>query len=115
MESLDPGAKSSFHHYHTLEEEHLLVLEGTATLYMDSGEHALEAGDHVFFPAGSKDAHHIKNTSNEDFKFFVFGERIEQDVVFYPRHGKKLIKSPELQTVDMDEEDLRNTDLNRAD
>jgi len=31
IEELQPGASSSVHHYHTLEEEHVLVLEGAAT------------------------------------------------------------------------------------
>lgn len=102
VESLEPGAKSSHHHYHSLEEEHLLVLEGRATLHMDSGDRPLKGGDHVFFPAGSDDAHHIENTSDEPFKFFVFGERREDDVVYYPRDGKKLLKGAEKKLVDID-------------
>ena len=103
VESLDPGATSSVHHYHTKEEEHLLVLEGAATLHMDSGDHELKAGDHVFFPAGSDDAHHIENTSNTPFKFFVFGERHADDVVYYPRDGTKLLKDGEVRLVKIED------------
>ena len=103
VESLDPGTTSSVHHYHTKEEEHLLVLEGTATLHMDSGDHMLSPGDHAFFPAGSEDAHHIENTSDEPFKFFVFGERRKDDVVYYPRDGTKLLKDGEVRLVKIEE------------
>ena len=102
VESLEPGSKSSHHHYHTKEEEHLLVLSGQATLHMDSGDYSLSAGDHVFFPAGSTDAHHIENTSTEAFKYLVFGERRSDDVVVYPKAGKKLLKDGEIRLVDLE-------------
>ncbi|MEM7018319.1 MAG: cupin domain-containing protein [Pseudomonadota bacterium] len=93
IEEMQPGDNSSEHHFHTLEEEHVLVLEGSATLIMDSGQYPLKAGDHVCFPGGKEDAHHIKNTSDAPFKFLVFGERNMQDVVVYPEHQVMMVKA----------------------
>jgi uncharacterized cupin superfamily protein len=93
IEEIPPGAKSSRHHYHSLEEEHVLVLAGSATLHLGSDEHELKTGDHVCFPAGEAEPHHIENRSNKDFKFLVFGERKEGDVVFYPQQRVMLVKA----------------------
>lgn len=93
VEEMQPGETSSVHHFHTLEEEHVLVLEGSATLILGADRHALKAGDHVWFEAGKEEAHHIENTSSQPFKFLVFGERNPQDVVVYPEQQVMLIKS----------------------
>lgn len=93
IEEIRPGGTSSVHHFHTLEEEHVLVLEGSATLTLGSERHALKAGDHVWFAAGKEEAHHIENTTIEPFKFLVFGERNPQDVVIYPEEQVMMIKA----------------------
>ena len=93
IEELAPGGTSSEHHFHTTEEEHVIVLEGTATLVLGTEHHKLDAGDHTWFLAGEDTAHHIKNTSDKPFKFLVFGERNSQDVVVYPRHQVMMVKS----------------------
>ena len=93
VEELSPGGTSSFHHFHTAEEEHVLVLDGAATLMLgDDRKISLATGDHVWFAAGKEQADHIENTSNEPFRFLVFGERNSQDVVVYPEQGVMLIK-----------------------
>ena len=48
---LDPGEGSSPYHYE-YEEEWLLVVEGTVVVRAPDGEHTLERGDVVCFPAG---------------------------------------------------------------
>ena len=95
IEVLPPGSTSSYHHYHTAEEEHVLVLEGTATLHLGEDQITLSAGDHVCFPAGRAVAHHIANDSDGSFRFLVFGERKKDDVVFYPEGQVVLVKSSE--------------------
>lgn len=93
LEELPPGANSSEHHYHTAEEEHVIVLEGEGTLFFGSAEHAVMAGDHFWFRAGEEIAHHVKNTSDSPLKFLVFGERTTNDVVVYPEHQVMMLKS----------------------
>ena len=93
LEEIPPGGTSSYHHYHTAEEEHVLVLDGTATLHLGDAAIELCSGDHVWFPAGEEIPHHIENTSSSVFKFLVFGERKKDDVVFYPNGPIMLVKS----------------------
>lgn len=95
IEEMPPGGTSSVHHYHTLEEEHVIVLEGNATLFLGSDRHALGKGDHIWFAAGKEEAHHIENTSAEVFKFLVFGERNQHDVVIYPEQKVMMVKALE--------------------
>lgn len=93
VEALPPGSNSSYHHYHTAEEEHVLVLEGQGTLHLGDESIALTKGDHVWFKAGEELAHHIENTSTETLTYLVFGERKQDDVVIYPDSSLALVKS----------------------
>ena len=93
IEELPKGGTSSHHHYHTAEEEHVIVLDGSATLHLGEENIELTKGDHICFPAGEAVAHHIENTSDLPFKFLVFGERKQDDVVFYPNGSALLVKS----------------------
>ncbi len=93
IEELPPGATSSYPHYHTAEEEHVLVLAGNATLHLDGRTEQLQPGDHVWFAAGEEVAHYLENTSQQPLKFLVFGERKADDVVFYPQGQVVLVKS----------------------
>jgi uncharacterized cupin superfamily protein len=95
VEELAPNGTSSHHHYHTAEEEHVLVLDGQATLHLGEETHPLVAGDHLCFAAGVPVPHHIENTSNAPLRFLVFGERRDDDVVFYPAGSVLLVKSNE--------------------
>jgi uncharacterized cupin superfamily protein len=93
IEDLAPGASSSVHHFHSLEEEHVLVLRGTATLIVGSEEIVVREGDHFWFPAGRPEGHHLVNRGTDRFRFLVVGERAKGDVVFYPEHEVMLVKA----------------------
>ena len=93
IEKLEPGDESSIHHYHTLEEEHVIVLEGVGTLVLGTDEHPLGKGDHVWFRAGDEVGHHLVNRSTEAFTFLVIGERRRGDVCVYPDDGVALVKA----------------------
>ena len=93
LEETPPGGTSSIHHYHTLEEEHVIVVEGEATLILGSEEHPVTKGDHCWFPAGKEEAHHFENRTTENFKFLVIGERNNGDVVVYPEKQVLMVKA----------------------
>ena len=93
LEELATGDTSSTHHFHTLEEEHVIVLEGEATLVLGVEEHLVRRGDHFWFKAGEEAGHHIVNRSEHPFKYLVIGERKEGDVVFYPEKGVVMVKA----------------------
>ena len=54
LEVLAPGETSSERHYHTAEEEHLIMLEVSSTLIFGPEQHTLNSGDHVRFKAGDE-------------------------------------------------------------
>lgn len=95
LEEIRPGGSSSIHHYHTLEEEHVIVLAGDATLVLGNEEHPVEKGDHFWFRAAREEPHHIENKSDKPFKFLVFGERKSGDVVVYPEKQVMMVKALE--------------------
>ena len=74
-------------HYHTREEEHLYVLEGTGTLHLGGETYPLVTRSYVTFPAGQKIPHYVSNESNEPLKYIMVGERLEDDEVVYPAHA----------------------------
>jgi uncharacterized cupin superfamily protein len=76
---LPPGAWSSQRHWHLLEDELVMVLEGELVLVTDAGEETLRAGDCAGFKAGVKDGHHLQNRSAADAIFLVVGTHNEQE------------------------------------
>ena len=102
VEELAPGEASSVHHWHTAEEEHLLVLAGVGTLLTGTGDDLavteVVAGDHVCFRAGVQVPHHLENRSDAALRYLVFGERNPHDVVVYPEHQVMLTKGWDMRT-----------------
>jgi uncharacterized cupin superfamily protein len=93
VEVLPPGGTSSIHHFHSEEEEHVLILAGSATLHLGEEEHGMVEGDHVWFEAGVEQAHHLENQSDSECRILVFGERKSGDVVVYPNDGVMMVKA----------------------
>ena len=63
---LPPGVWSSQRHWHSHEDEFIMVLEGELALVTDAGEEVLRAGDCAAFKAGIADGHHLINRSGSD-------------------------------------------------
>lgn len=82
--TLAPGVWSSQRHYHSREDEFVLVLEGEVVLITETGEETLRAGDCAGFPAGVPDGHHFINRSSHDAVLLEIGTRNEGDGVVYP-------------------------------
>ena len=61
-----PGVWSSQRHWHTHEDEFVMVVEGELALVTDSGEEVLRVGDCAAFKAGDTDGHHLINRSEKD-------------------------------------------------
>ena len=74
---LVPGVMSSQRHWHSHEDEFVLVLEGKLALVTDSGEQILGPGMVAGFPAGSGDGHHLINRSGQDAVYLEVGSREE--------------------------------------
>jgi uncharacterized cupin superfamily protein len=88
IEEIPPGRQNYPMHYHMLEEEHLLVLKGTATLRLGSQTYELTPGSYVVFPAGQQVGHAVVNTTDAPFRYLIIGERDDREVVVYPDSGR---------------------------
>jgi len=69
MVILPPG-KSVPYHYHKNRESLLLVLNGEAVELYEDKEHAIQAGDVIFIPAGAK--HAVINRTDKEIRFLEF-------------------------------------------
>jgi uncharacterized cupin superfamily protein len=84
---LEPGRSSSPYHYE-YEEEWLLVVDGTLVLRAPDGEHTLERGDLVRFPAGPDGAHKVMNRSGAPARTLMFSSSRVPAVSVYPDSDK---------------------------
>jgi uncharacterized cupin superfamily protein len=71
--TLPPGTWSSQRHWHSHEDEFVVVLEGEVVLVTDTGEEILRAGDCAAFKAGDPDGHHLINRSDRDVVLLEVG------------------------------------------
>jgi uncharacterized cupin superfamily protein len=90
-EELPPGKQSVPFHYHLLEEEHIIVLEGEAMLRLGEDHYRIKAGDYVGFPAGQRAGHCLINESDKPFRFIMIGDRQPNEVCVYPDSNKVLV------------------------
>jgi uncharacterized cupin superfamily protein len=81
---LQPGAASSQRHWHSREDEFVMVVSGELTLVTDEGETLMRAGDCAAFPAGRPNGHHLVNRGWGTALFLAVGSRIHEDKATYP-------------------------------
>ena len=94
IESPAPGKRLCPRHYHMLEEEHALVLEGELTVLLDNDErHVMHPGDYVCFPAGLKNGHSLMNTGTGPASYLMIGEHNPNDVCVYPDSKKVMVRA----------------------
>ncbi|WP_395674657.1 cupin domain-containing protein [Inquilinus sp.] len=91
IESPAPGKRLCPTHYHMLEEEHALVLEGQVTLILGDERHELTAGDYVCFPAGRKVGHSFVNSGPGPCRTLMIGEHNPNEVCVYPDSNKMAV------------------------
>ena len=72
---LPPGAWSSQRHWHSTEDELVVMLEGEVVLVTDAGEETLTAGDCAGFKAGVTDGHCFQNRSEGEAVLLEVGSR----------------------------------------
>ncbi len=112
LETLPPGAVSSDRHWHSAEDEFLLLLSGEVTVIDTFGAHPLRPGDAVCWPHGEANAHRLENHSDQPCRYVILGSRVEGDICHYPDLGRRLINTPETWSVVADDGTvLRGGDL----
>lgn len=82
--TLPPGCQSALRHWHTLQDEFVMVLTGELVLLTDAGERTLHPGDCAAFPAGRPDGHALVNRSAGEATYLEIGDRTADDEVDYP-------------------------------
>ncbi|MEM1276037.1 MAG: GNAT family N-acetyltransferase [Pseudomonadota bacterium] len=82
---VDPGTSSTVRHFHSHEDEFVLVLEGELTLTLDDRDVLLMPGDCAGFPAGEGPAHVMRNLSGRLAVYLEIGSRwSDRDICRYP-------------------------------
>jgi uncharacterized cupin superfamily protein len=88
IEAPAPGRRLAPRHYHMLEEEHALILEGRVSLLLGDERYDMTAGDYVCFPAGQPVGHSFMNSGTGPCSYLMIGERNPNDVCVYPDSNK---------------------------
>jgi uncharacterized cupin superfamily protein len=76
LSRLPPGTWSSQRHWHSHEDEFVMVVEGELILITDAGEQRLGPGDCAAFKAGDPDGHHLVNRSGKDALVLEIGNSV---------------------------------------
>jgi uncharacterized cupin superfamily protein len=92
IEVLQPGSRSSIKHWHSAEDEMVVVLEGEITLVEGDAETLLRAGDAATFKAGTPLGHCLENRSATPTRCLVVGTRAALDRITYPDHDRVCIR-----------------------
>jgi uncharacterized cupin superfamily protein len=82
--TLPPGCASTIRHWHTLQDEFVMVLSGEVVLITDAGEQVLRPGECAAFPAGRPDGHGLVNRADSPATYLEIGDRTAGDEVDYP-------------------------------
>ena len=90
--SIAPGDKSTEFHTHRYEEEAIYVLSGHGTEILCDTKQRVGPGDFIGFPTAGV-SHETVNDGAEPLVCLVIGQRLAQDVVDYPRQGKRLYRN----------------------
>lgn len=102
---LPPGKDSTEYHFHHNGDECIYLLSGVVELQLGDETCQLSAGDFVGHPAGG-DPHILRNRTGTSAIYLVIGQRLEDDIVDYPKRKKRLYISQESsELVDLNEGD----------
>ena len=87
---LPPGETAFPYHWHSGNEELLIVVAGEPSLRTEDGWRQLQEGEVVSFPRGGRGAHQVTNRSSQPARILVVSEMNAPDVVAQPDSGKLL-------------------------
>lgn len=88
IDVLAPGHRSCPYHFHHVQEEMFVVLEGEGAMRVAGEMLPLVKGDVVFIPPGPEYPHQMINTSDAPLKYLSISTRESPEIVEYPDSGK---------------------------
>lgn len=86
-----PGKASVPYHYHLVNEELAVVLEGAPSVRLEGAEIRLGPGDVVAMPPGESSAHQFLNRADRPARMILFSTMASRDWVGYPDSGKEMV------------------------
>jgi len=89
---LAPHAVSSMRHSHAKQDEFIYIVSGEPTLHTDRGRMRLSPGMCAGFRAGTGDAHHLHNETDEEVLYLEVGDRAPGEQVTYPDDDLRLVE-----------------------
>lgn len=90
--TVPPGHYSTEYHFHHYEEECIYILSGSGIATIGDERQRIAQGDFLGFPVNGT-PHDMYNDGEEDLVCLVAGQRLEQDIVDYPRRRKRLYRN----------------------
>ncbi|MGZ4481561.1 MAG: cupin domain-containing protein [Gaiellales bacterium] len=84
---LEPGVLSAPPHFHSADQELLVVLQGEGVLQLGDEEHQVRPGHVVARPAGTRVAHAFRAGAS-GMALLAYGTRDPNDACFFPRSNK---------------------------
>jgi len=87
--ALQPGARSSPRHCHSVEEELFVVLDGDGVLLLGDDQHSVRAGSVVARPPATEVAHAFE-AGGSGMTLLAYGTREPSDMCWYPDSSKIL-------------------------
>ena len=90
IDIVPPGKRSCPYHFHYVEEEMFIVLEGSGTLRVAGEMLPICEGDIMFIPPGPEYPHQILNTSDKVLKYLSFSINADMEICEYPDSNKYL-------------------------
>ena len=88
LTEIPPGKRAFPYHYHYVNEEMFLILEGTGELRWPGGTHPLKPMDVICCPPGPDSAHQIHNTGTTPLRYLALSTVEDPEVVEYPDSEK---------------------------
>ena len=88
VDIVPPGKRSCPYHFHYVEEEMFIVLEGSGTLRVAGEMLPITTGDSIFIPAGPEYPHQILNTSDAPLKYLSVSTQAKVEICEYPDSAK---------------------------
>jgi uncharacterized cupin superfamily protein len=83
-----PGKRSCPYHYHLVQEEMFIVLEGTGHLRVAGQMLPVRTGDVIFIPPGPEYQHQLVNSSDAALKYLSISTQEHPEICVYPDSGK---------------------------
>ncbi len=83
-----PAGEALCPYHYEYVEEWLVILDGELTLRAPDGEHQLERGEVIRFPAGPEGAHQTTNNGQSTARFLMFSSARTPSVSVYPDSDK---------------------------